>query len=399
MSLINSGAPAYPFTARSGSVFSYFGIDVADDYDWLEDAGAVAVEDWVRQQDELTRGYMARLPHHDRIRQRLEQLLDHEQYSNPFAAGSYVYYYRKSRQQNQPVLYRQAGEEDPEVFLDVNVTFPEGVTSPAQIQFSRDGSLAACQLSSGGSDWRSVVIIRSADRTILDDRLTGVKFSALSWKGNEGFYYTCYNSPGEAGGSGGRMGFARLCYHRVGTLQEDDIVVFDGGSEPRRFIMAYLSEDEHFLVIGTAMSATGNDLFIQGLTSGDGPIQPVIQGFETRTSILCSRGSRLYILTDLEAPNFRLVTVDAANPRPENWVDLVAETTEVLTAGTGGNMLFASYLRDASTYVIQYTLEGRFVILQQGSLLYSDRQISPSIRWIMFPGRCRTFPMTAPGSR
>src|SRR5260221_8141022 len=180
MSLINSGAPAYPFTARSGSVFSYFGIDVADDYDCLEDAGAVAVEDWVRQQDELTRGYMARLPHHDRIRQRLEQLLDHEQYSNPFAAGSYVYYYRKSRQQNQPVLYRQAGEEDPEVFLDVNVTFPEGVTSPAQIQFSRDGSLAACQLSSGGSDWRSVVIIPSADKTILDDPLTRVKFSALS---------------------------------------------------------------------------------------------------------------------------------------------------------------------------------------------------------------------------
>jgi prolyl oligopeptidase len=349
----------YPKTRKVDTVNTYFGTPVPDPYRWLENDQAADTKDWVKEENKVTQNYLGQIPYRDAIHKRLEVLWNYEKYSAPFKEGKYTYFYKNDGLQNQAVLWRQMGDGDPEVFLDPNKFSTDGTTSMQDIDFTKDGSMAAYQLSEGGSDWRKVIVIKSADKTIVDDTLTNLKFTGIAWKGNEGFYYSTYDKPKVGSQLSGMTQYHKLYYHVLGTPQNQDKLIFGGERTPRRYIGAYLTEDQHFLVISAATSTTGNELYIQDLTRPGSEIVNVVNNFDNQHSVIDNVGSKLYIQTNLYAPNFRVVTVDAANPKPINWKDLIPTTKNVLSVSTGGGKIFAEYLKDATSFVQQYDMDGK----------------------------------------
>lgn len=350
----------YPETEKGTITDDYFGTVVPDPYRWLENDTAAETKAWVAAQNEVTNGYLQQIPFREAIYKRLEKLWDYEKFSAPFKEGDYTYFYKNDGLQNQSVLYRQKGDDgDVEVFLDPNKFSDDGTTSLAGIAFSRDGSLVAYQLSEGGSDWRKVVVIRADDKSTVGDTLVDVKFSGLAWRGNEGFYYSSYEKPEEGSALSGMTDQHRLFFHKLGTPQSEDILVFGGPATPRRYIDGYLTEDERFLIISAANATSGGELYIQDLSKPDSPIVNVVDNFEKDHAVIDSDGDKLFIYTNLDAPNGKVVTVDANNPGPENWVDLIPETEHVLNPGTGGGKIFANYLKDATSMVLQYDRSGK----------------------------------------
>jgi len=349
----------YPQTKKVDTVDSYWDTKVPDPYRWLEDDRADDTKAWVKAENEVTQNYISQIPYRDSIRKQLETLWNYEKYSAPFKEGKYAYFYKNDGLQSQSVLYRQVGEAAPEVFLDPNKFSADGTTSLQGIDFTKDGSMAAYQLSEGGSDWRKVIVINTADKSMIGDTLTDIKFSGIAWKGNEGFYYSSYDKPKDASQLSGMTQYHKLYYHKLGTLQSTDQLIFGGEVTPRRYIGAYLTEDERFLVISAANTTTGNELYLQDLSKPGSPIVNMVDNFDNEHSIFNNVGDKLYIITNLYSPNFKVVTVDAANPKPIYWKDLIAQTKNVLTVTTGGGKIFAEYLKDATSSVQQYDMDGK----------------------------------------
>ncbi|MBC7914611.1 MAG: S9 family peptidase, partial [Pyrinomonadaceae bacterium] len=348
----------YPVSKKDHTTDTYFGTKVEDPYRWLETDVADDTKAWVTEQNKVTQKYLAQIPYRDKIKQRLEKLWNYEKYSAPFKEGEYIYFYKNDGLQNQSVLYRQKEGKEPEVFLDPNTFSKDGTTSLAGIEFTKDGSLAAYQLSEGGSDWRKVIVLKTADKSIVGDTLLDVKFSGLTWKGNEGFYYSSYDKPLAGSQLSGLTQYHKLYYHKLGTPQNQDVLVFGGEATARRYIGASITEDGRYLSITAANSTTGNELYLQDLSNA-GPIVNVVNNFDSESYVLDSEGTKLLIFTNLNAPNNKVITVDASKPGPENWKNLIEETENVLNAGTAGNKLFANYLKDATSLVMQYSMEGK----------------------------------------
>lgn len=349
----------YPETKKENIKDTYFGTVVEDPYRWLEDDRAEDTKAWVKAENAVTQKFLAQIPYRKNIKERLTKLMNYEKYSQPFKEGDYTYFYKNTGLQNQSVLYRQKEGEEPEVFLDPNSFSKDATTSLADISFSKDGSLVAYQLSAGGSDWTSVVVMQAADKSIIGDTLTDVKFSGIAWQGNTGFYYSSYDKPKEGSQLSGLTEQHKLFFHTLGTSQKDDQLVFGGVKTPRRYIGAGLTEDEHYLIISAANSTSGNELYIKDLSVANAEIIPVVDNFDQNHYIIDNIGTKLYIYTNLNAPNGRIVTVDAADPKPANWKDLIQETDNVLSPSTGGGKLFANYIKDAVSMVLQYNMDGK----------------------------------------
>ncbi len=356
---MNTQKLTYPATKKVDTVNTYFGTTVPDPYRWLEDDRAADTKAWVQAENKVTQAYLSQIPYRDAMHKRLEQLWNYEKYSAPFKEGKYTYFYKNDGLQSQSVLWRQIGDGTPEVFLDPNKFSADGTTSLQGISFTKDGSMAAYQLSEGGSDWRKVIVIKTADKTMVGDTLTDIKFSGIAWRGNDGFYYSSYDKPKNGSQLSGVTQYHKLFYHSLGTAQSTDKLLFGGEETKRRYIGAYLTEDERFLVITAANETTGNELYIQDLSIPNSQIVKVVDNFDNEHNVLDNVGSKLYILTNLYSPNFKIVTVDAANPKPTNWKDFIPSTTNVLTATTGGGKIFAEYLKDATSFVQQYNMDGK----------------------------------------
>ena len=354
----NTNKMAYPKTNKINIADTYFGNTINDPYRWLEDDRSAETKAWVEAENKVTQNYLNRIPFRPAIKSRLETLWNYEKYTAPFKEGDYTYFYKNDGLQNQYVLYRQKDKTKPEVFLDPNTFSKDATTSLAGIEFTKDGSMAAYQISEGGSDWRKVIILNTNDHTIIGDTLIDVKFSGLAWKGNEGFYYSSYDKPKEGSQLSGLTQFHKLYFHSTGSSQKEDRLIFGGEQTPRRYIGAGLTEDERFLVITAAESTTGNELYFQDLSKPGSPIVNVVNNFKGDHSIIDNQGSKLYIFTNLNAPNYKVVTVDASNPAPENWKDLIPETDNVLSISTAGGKIFANYLKDATSLVMQYDMDG-----------------------------------------
>ncbi|WP_448633607.1 prolyl oligopeptidase family serine peptidase [Pedobacter panaciterrae] len=352
-------AITYPETKKENIKDTYFGTVVEDPYRWLEDDRAEDTKAWVKAENAVTQKYLAQIPYRKAIKERLTKLMNYEKYSQPFKEGDFTYFYKNTGLQNQSLLYRQKEGGEPEVFLDPNTFSKDATTSLADISFSKDGSLVAYQLSAGGSDWTSVVVMHAADKSIIGDTLIDVKFSGIAWQGNTGFYYSSYDKPKEGSQLSGLTEQHKLFFHKLGTPQKDDQLVFGGAKTPRRYIGAGLTEDERYLIISAANSTSGNELYIKDLSVANSAIIPVVDNFEQNHSVIDNIGSKLYIYTNLDAPNGRIVTVDAADPKPANWKDLIKETENVLSPSTGGGKLFANYIKDAVSMVLQYGMDGK----------------------------------------
>lgn len=350
----------YPDTHKSNHVDNYFGVDVKDPYRWLEDDLSQETKDWVISQNEVTYNYLDQIPFRDKLNKQMTELWNYEKISAPFVEGDYTYFYKNDGLQQQSVLYRTDKDGNEEVFINPNKFSEDGTTSLAGISFSKDGSLCAYMISEGGSDWRKVIVIDSENKTQVGDALIDVKFSGIAWKGNEGFYYSSYDKP-EGSELSQMTDKHKLFYHTLNTPQLEDKLVFGGDAMPRRYISGYLTSDERFLIISASVSTTGNELYFQDLTNENAPIVSILDNFETTTDVIDSNGDDLYLLTNLDASNNRLVKVNTNSPTSQNWTDVIPETENVLSVSKGGGYLFAHYLKDALDAVYQYTYEGKLV--------------------------------------
>lgn len=350
----------YPNTVKIEHKDVYFGIEVDDPYRWLEDDLASNTKEWVKLENKVTEDYLAQIPYRNSIKSRLEELWNYEKYSAPFVEGEYTYFYKNDGLQNQAVLYRKKGTEGKEeVFLDPNQFSKDGTTSLAGLSFSKDGSLVAYQISEGGSDWRKVIVLNTSDKSIVGETLIDVKFSGLAWHGNDGFYYSSYDKPKDASALSAMTDQHKVYYHKLNTAQSTDDLVFGGASIPRRYLSAYLTNDERFLVISAANTTSGNEIWIKDLNNPEAKFVAAVSNFDKNHAIIDNDGEKLFIYTELDAPNGRVVTADFANPQPNNWTTLIAETDQVLSPSTGGGKIFANYLKDATSLVKQYDRAGR----------------------------------------
>ena len=348
----------YPDTKKADQTDDYFGTKVGDPYRWLENDMSDETKSWVMEENKVTTSYISQIPFRDAIKKRLTELWNYAKYSAPFKEGNYTYFYLNDGLQNQSVLYRQAGNGTPEVFLDPNRFSTDGTTSLQGIDFAKDGSLAAYQISEGGSDWRKVIVIDTKTGAKMDDTLRDVKFSGIAWLHNKGFYYSSYDKP-KGSQLSEKTQIHKLYYHRLGTPQSDDKLIFGGEATPRRYIGAGVTEDENFLVITAANATYGNELYIQDLTKKEAPIVPVVMGFDHEQNVVYSENGKLYIETNQDAPNRKLIVVDAATPTKEHWKVLIPETKFPLSISTCGRKFFAQYLEDAVSKVYQYGLDGK----------------------------------------
>jgi len=349
----------YPESKQVDTITTYFGTDVKDSYRWLEDDMSDETASWVESQNKVTFGYLDQIPYRDQLKNRLEKLWNYEKFSAPFREGDYTYFYKNDGLQNQYVVYRQKGDEEPEVFLDPNTFSEDGTTSLSGLTFSKNGNIAAYSISEGGSDWRKVIIMDAVTKEIKKDTIIDVKFSGLSWKGNDGFYYSSYDKP-KGSELSAKTDQHKLYYHKLGTKQKDDELVFGGTPEQkRRYVFGGVTEDDRYLIISGAKSTSGNDLFIKDLSVPNSSLVTVLDNFDSDTSIIDNIDTKLYLVTNLNAPNKKIVTVDAANPQPKNWKDFIPETKNVLSPNTGAGYIFAEYMVDAISKVYQYDMDGK----------------------------------------
>lgn len=347
----------YPETRKDETVDEYFGTKVPDPYRWLEDDRSVETEAWVKAQNEVTNAYLARIPFREALKQRLEKLWNYEKVGAPFKEGDFTYFFKNDGLQNQSVLYRKDASGTETVFLDPNTFSKDGTTSLGGIDFSKDGSKVAYSISEGGSDWRKVIVMNAITKEIIGDTIVDVKFSELSWRGNEGFYYASYDKP-EGSELSAKTDQHKLYFHKLGTAQKEDAIIF-GESQKRRYVSGSVTEDERYLVITAANTTYGNELYIKDLRQPDSPIVTVVDNFNSDNNIIDSEGETLYIETDLNAPNKRIVSVNVNHPTPENWKDCIPETGNVLTISKGGGYFFANYMKDAVSAVQQFDKSGK----------------------------------------
>lgn len=354
---------SYPETMKVDTVDTYFGVDVPDPYRWLEDDRSAETADWVKRQNEVTFAYLSNIPYRSKLKSRLEELFDYERVYAPTRNGDWNYYYRNDGLQNQNVLYRKKPDEEGlgEVFIDPNKFKEDGTISLAGTSFSDDGSLFGYLISIGGSDWRKAMVMNTATKEMVGDTLHNIKFSGISWNGNDGFYYSSYDKPKEGSTLSGKTQFHKMFYHKLGTPQSEDQLIFGGDKQPFRYIWGYLTEDNRYLVINAAQSTSGNALFIKDLNDPNGQIITIDDDMETDESVNHSEGDRLFIQTNLNAPNQRLVETTIADPTPSTWIDVIPETENVLNVNTGGGYFFANYLVDAKDEIHQFDLDGKLV--------------------------------------
>ena len=351
----------YPTTKKVDTVDNYFGTEVPDPYRWLEDDRSEETEAWVKKQNAVTFGYLEKIPFREDLKNRLEKLWNYEKVGSPFKEGDYTYYYKNNGLQNQYVVYRKKDDGEEEVFLDPNTFSEDGTTSLMGLSFTKDGSKAAYLISEGGSDWRKGIVIDAESMEIVEDTLVDIKFSGISWKGNDGFFYSSYDKP-EGSELSAKTDQHKLYYHKLGTPQSEDKIIFGGTPEEKhRYVGGSVSEDQKYLFITASISTSGNKLFMMDLSKENPELVTILDDTDSDTYPIENEGSKLYLVTDRDAPNKKVVTVDASNPTPDNWKDLIPETENVLTAGTGGGYFFAEYMVDAISKVLQYDYEGKLV--------------------------------------
>ena len=354
----------YPETKKVDTVDTYFGTQVKDPYRWLEDDRSNETEEWVSRQNQTTFGYLEQIPYRKAIENRLTEIWNYEKRGAPFEEGDFTYFYKNDGLQDQSVLYRYKNgslAKEAKVFLNPNTFSEEGTISLAGTSFTEDGSLLAYSISEGGSDWRKVIVMDTKSKEKVGDTIQNVKFSGISWKGNEGFYYSSYKKP-EGSELSAKTDQHLLYYHRLGTDQKEDKLIFGGTKEEKnRYVRGSVTHDDRYLMISASVSTSGNKLFIKDLTKENAEIRPVVNDYNSDNYVLHNEANRLFIVTNRKAPNRKLVTVDADQPKPENWKDLIPEQENVLNASKGAGYLYAEYMVDAISQVKQFDLDGNLV--------------------------------------
>lgn len=352
----------YPDTKKVDQEDNYFGTIIKDPYRWLEDDNSVETKAWVKEENNVTEHYLSKIPFRGKVRKRLEELWNYTKYGAPFKQGDYYYFYKNDGLQNQAVLYRQKGlDGEPEVFIDPNKMSKDGTAAIGTLSFSKNNKYAVYFEAQAGSDWEDAHILNVSDKNLLKDELHFIKFSGASWKGDDGFYYSRYPAPDEKNKLTTQNQFHKVYYHKIGTPQSEDVLIYEDKEHPLRIINSNLSEDEHFLMITTSEGTSGSELWVKDLknTSAKDNFILLVKGFDIESNFIDNDDDRLLVRTNDDAANYKVVSIDPKNPSKENWQTIIPERKELLeSVGTAGGKLFLTYLQDASSRVYQTDYKG-----------------------------------------
>lgn len=363
LSQITQAQFQYPVTRKVDVKDNYHGTLIADPYRWLEDDNSEDTHQWVNAQNQVTSTYLSTIPFRNAVKERLEVLWNYPKIGSPRKEGAYYYFFKNDGLQNQSILYRQKGlEGTPEVFINPNKFSTDGTVALGGQSFSKKALFMTYMIARSGSDWQEAVIRDLTANRNIDDTIKWIKFSGISWLGDEGFFYSRYPVPDAASKLSKQNRYHKVYFHRIGTKQSDDPLIYEDNEHPLRNVGGSVTDDGRFLIISQTEGTSGNELWIKELTTQQATFSKLIDGFSTDPDVIDNRGGQLLIKTNQDAPNFKIVLVDPKNPAKENWKTVIGEKSDVLqSVGTGGGYLFCSYLKDASTRVYQYTYEGKLV--------------------------------------
>lgn len=351
----------YPETYKDTNIVDdYHGLKVKDPYRWLEEEDASATQQWVSAQNSITGKYLAQIPYRDAIKERLKAMWNYERYSVPSKKGDNFYLLKNNGLQNQDILYRfKTLQSTPEVVLDPNTFSEDGTASLATYSFSKDGSLLAYQVSEGGSDWRSIRIKDLESGTVLSDEVDWVKFSGISWY-RDGFFYSRYDAPQKNKKLSNKNIFHQVYYHKVGTDQEDDELIFADRSHAQRNFSASTTSDESYLILSITTSTSGNALYFRSLDSESVDFTPIVEDFKNDFVIIDNVGDKLLVLTNYKAPNQRLIQISTSKPGEGYWEEIIPESDDVLQdVQLVGGKIVATYIHDASSQLRVYDMDGK----------------------------------------
>ncbi len=354
----------YPETKTVDTIDTYFDETVKDPYRWLEDDRSAETEAWVKAQNATTFSYLKQIPFRDALKSRLSKLWNYEKISAPFTEGDYTYFFKNDGLQNQYVIYRfekNKAQSSATVFLDPNTFSKDGTVALDDISFSKNGKILAYSISESGSDWRKILVMDVEQKTLLEDTLVNVKFTKISWYKNEGFYYSSYDKP-KGSALSAKTDQHKVYYHKLGTPQDGDTLIYGGTPEQKhRYIYATVTEDNAYLAVMPSVSTSGNKLLLKDLSQPNSAWITIINNTHSDTRIIDNKGSKLFLVTNLNAPNKKVVAVNLTNPSPEHWEDVIPETEHVLSVAKSGNYLMAVYMVDALSKVKQYDYNGKLI--------------------------------------
>lgn len=361
----NGSAPlVYPQAHRSDQVDDYHGTEVADPYRWLEDTDSAETKAWVEAENKITFGYLDQIPYRKDIRDRLTKLWNYERFTVPRQEGGRYFFQHNTGLQNQNVLLvADSINAQPRILLDPNTLSPDGTVALAGDAISEDGKLMAYGIATSGSDWNEWHVRDVDIGKDLSDDLKWVKFSGASWsKDNKGFYYSRYDEPKGAALREANY-FQKLYYHRVGTDQSEDKLIYERPDNKEMGFGGDVTDDGHYLII-TVWQGTEpkNRLYYKDLTQPDSPVVKLLDDFDAQYSFIDNDGPVFWFHTDLDAPRGRVIAIDTRHPERANWKTIVPQSADKLEfANVVDNVFLLGYLKDAYTEVRVYDLNGGFL--------------------------------------
>ncbi|WP_221659125.1 prolyl oligopeptidase family serine peptidase [Bacteroides salyersiae] len=349
----------YPKAEKVDTVDVYFGTEVADPYRWLENDTSAATAAWVEAENKVTNEYLAQIPFRNQLLERLTNLANYEKIGAPFKKHGKYYFYKNDGLQNQSVLYVQDSlEGEPRVFLDPNKLSDDGTVALTGLSFSHDGKYAAYTISRSGSDWTEIYVLDAATGQLLDDHIEWAKFTGAAWQG-DGFYYSAYDAPVKGKEFSNVNENHKVYYHKIGTPQTEDKLIYQNPAYPKRFYYTGTSEDERILFVYESGAGRGNNLFIKDLKKANAPFIQLTTDFDYQYSPIEVIDNNIYIFTNYGAPRNRIMVADINNPKLENWKELIPEMESVLSsAEVIGGKLFLTYDKDASNHAYVYSQKG-----------------------------------------
>lgn len=352
----------YPTAKKVNQEDNYFGTIIKDPYRWLEDDNSTETTKWVNEENAVTESYLSQIPFRQKVKDELKSMWNYTRYGSPFKEGDYYYFYKNDGLQNQAVLYRQKGlDAEPEVFIDPNKLSKDGTASISVPSFSKNNKYAVYLQAQSGSDWEVAHVMHVADKSLLKDELKFIKFSGTSWKDDEGFYYSRYPQTDDKEKLTVQNQNHKVYFHKIGTPQSEDVLIYEDREHPLRVIGAWLTEDEHFLIVSKSEGTSGSEIWVKNMqkNSAKNDFTLLVKGFDTESSVIDNDGDKLLVRTNADAPNYKLVLIDPQKPARTNWETVIPERKELLeSVGTAGGKLFLSYLQDASSRVYQTDYKG-----------------------------------------
>ncbi len=359
LSACSSSKINYPDSKKENVIDTYFGVEVAEPYRWLENDTSKATSEWVKAQNIVTNEYLSNIPFRNELKKRLTELTNYARISTPFKKNGKYFYFKNNGLQNQSALYCQKDlTSEPELLLDPNLFSTDGTVALANIALSKDGKYLGYSIARNGSDWNEIFVLDVETKKILADHIMWSKSSQIAWQGS-GFYYSAYDVPEAGKEYSNKNEFQKVYYHTLGKLQKDDRLIREDKQHALRECYAEVSDDEKFLFLSVTETTTGNGLLMKDISNPTASFIELAPGFENDYSVIGNINGKIYILTNWGAPNNRLMEVDPTKFNRTNWKEIIPETDNVLeNASIIGGKLLTEYMVDASNHVVASNLKG-----------------------------------------